>query len=116
MQYGHASWIPVVIFGGMFLVRYLTSQRRRGPQRGPGGPSHFTGTDARGPAGRPPPSDPGGGGPATGVPAGWMRDPFIRHEHRYWSGTEWTEHIMDDGVPGTDPPPPPSSPPSPGTD
>jgi hypothetical protein len=43
-----------------------------------------------------------------------LRDPFVRHEHRYWSGTEWTEHIMDDGVPGTDPPP--SSPPSPGID
>jgi hypothetical protein len=39
------------------------------------------------------------------VPAGWLRDPFVRHEQRYWSGTEWTEHVIDDGVPATDPPP-----------
>ena len=113
MQYGHAGWIPVVIFGGMFLMRYLSSQRRRGgPQPGPGGPSRFTGSAPRGPAGQPPPSAPTGAGHSTGVPAGWLRDPFVRHEQRYWSGTEWTEHIMDDGVPGTDPPPASSSPPS----
>ena len=108
-MYGHASWIPVVIFGGMFLMRYLSSQRRRGgPQRGPGGPRGFTGTYPRGPAGRPPPappSQPTGGGPSTGVPAGWLRDPFVRHDERYWSGSEWTEHVIDDGVPSTDPPP-----------
>ncbi len=110
MQYGHASWIPVVIFGGMFLMRYLNTQRRRGgSHRGPGGPSRFTGTDTRGPAGGAPPSvPPGASGPSSGVPAGWLRDPFVRHEQRYWSGSEWTEHIMDDGVPGTDPPPRPS--------
>jgi hypothetical protein len=42
------------------------------------------------------------------MPAGWFRDPFFRHEQRYWSGTAWSEHVTDDGVPGTDPPPPPS--------
>jgi hypothetical protein len=39
------------------------------------------------------------------VPAGWLRDPFVRHDERYWSGSEWTEHVIDDGVPSTDPPP-----------
>ena len=36
---------------------------------------------------------------------GWFRDPFVRHEQRYWSGSEWTDHVIDDGVPATDPPP-----------
>ena len=112
MQYGHASWIPVVIFGGMFVMRYLSSQRRRGGSRqGPGGPNRFTGTDPGLPERRPPapPSTPSTAtGRSTGVPAGWLRDPFVRHEQRYWSGTEWTGHVMDDGVPGTDPVPAPS--------
>jgi uncharacterized protein DUF2510 len=41
----------------------------------------------------------------TGIPPGWLTDPSGRHEHRYWSGSEWTEHVTDGGVPGTDPPP-----------
>jgi Protein of unknown function (DUF2510) len=41
----------------------------------------------------------------TGIRPGWLVDPSGRHQQRYWSGSEWTEHIMDGGVPGTDPPP-----------
>lgn len=115
-MYGHASWITLVIFGGMFLMRYLSTQRRRGGagrQRGPGGPNRFTGPEARGPGVQPPSPPPSpqstGASPSTGVPAGWLRDPFVRHEQRYWSGTEWTEHVIDDGVPSTDPPPTPPS-------
>jgi hypothetical protein len=40
----------------------------------------------------------------TGIAAGWLTDPFGRHEQRYWSGSEWTEHVTDGGVPGIDPP------------
>jgi len=111
MQYGHASWIPIVAFGGMFLVRYLTSQRRRGgPPAGPGPRSPFTSTDPRGPAGHPTPAPPAVGDPSRGMPAGWFRDPFVRHEQRFWSGGEWTDHVMDDGVPSTDAvPKPPDS-------
>jgi len=47
-------------------------------------------------------ADPGG---HTGIPAGWMVDPSGKHQQRYWSGTVWTEHVADDGVPGLDPPP-----------
>ncbi len=107
MQYGHASWIPVAVFGGMFLVRYLSSQRRRGgpPVGGPGTRRGFTGADPRGPAGHSPPTSPTpDGSPSGGMPAGWFRDPFIRHEQRFWSGTEWTDHVTDNGVPGIDPP------------
>jgi hypothetical protein len=41
----------------------------------------------------------------TGIAAGWLIDPTGRHEQRYWSGSAWTEHVMDGGVPATDPPP-----------
>src|SRR3954447_17900098 len=51
--------------------------------------------------------------------AEWRVDPFGRHEHRYWDGAQWTEHVADlgrtatDPVPASDgamPPPPPVSP------
>lgn len=29
-----------------------------------------------------------------GSPAAWMPDPTGRHEHRYWDGTRWTEHVV----------------------
>ena len=41
----------------------------------------------------------------SGTDPGWFADPFVRHEQRYWSGAEWTEHVLDHGAPGTDPPP-----------
>ena len=34
----------------------------------------------------------------------WRADAFGRHEHRYWDGTAWTEHVSDRGVTGIDPP------------
>ena len=37
------------------------------------------------------------------MPAGWYPDPSGRHEHRYWDGTRWTEHVASHGRPGTDP-------------
>ncbi len=36
-------------------------------------------------------------------PAGWHPDPLGRHEHRYWDGTRWTEHVADGGRSGHDP-------------
>jgi hypothetical protein len=35
--------------------------------------------------------------------AEWLPDPSGRHDHRYWDGARWTEHIADAGVAGTDP-------------
>jgi hypothetical protein len=107
MYYGHESWIALVVFGGMFALRYLTSQRRRSGQRGrPGPQSPFTDPGRPGPAGGPPPAPPTSEGTtSTGMAPGWFRDPFVRHEHRYWSGSEWTHHVVDAGVPATDPPP-----------
>ena len=29
--------------------------------------------------------------------AGWFADPMQRHQLRYWSGQEWTEHVSDNG-------------------
>jgi hypothetical protein len=53
-------------------------------------------------------------------PASWLADPSGRHEHRYWDGTDWTDHVADQGVPGVDPlapapPPVPGVLPVPGT-
>jgi len=36
-------------------------------------------------------------------PAGWQSDPRGRHEYRYWDGTQWTEHVANQGVASTDP-------------
>lgn len=53
---------------------------------------------------------PGSGGALGGrpqsppAPAGdWHPDPSGRHEHRYYDGTAWTEHVVDGAVQGTDP-------------
>ena len=36
--------------------------------------------------------------------AGWHRDPSGRHELRFWNGDRWSEHVIDDGIPGLDAP------------
>lgn len=35
--------------------------------------------------------------------AGWHPDPLQRHQYRYWSGFEWTEHVSDGGTVSGDP-------------
>jgi uncharacterized protein YxjI len=35
-------------------------------------------------------------------PADWYPDPSGRHEHRYWDGTAWTNHVASHGRQGTD--------------
>lgn len=34
---------------------------------------------------------------------GWYADPLRRYDHRYWDGTDWTEHVSRAGVRETDP-------------
>lgn len=34
---------------------------------------------------------------------GWYADPAGAHEHRYWGGGAWTEHVASHGRQGTDP-------------
>jgi hypothetical protein len=100
MYYGHSSWIALVVFGAMFATRYFAGQRRGGRRGRSPSRSSFTAPGA--------PGAPGPVGTAsTGTAAGWFRDPFHRHEQRFWSGTAWTEHVTDAGVPGNDPPPTP---------
>ncbi len=36
-------------------------------------------------------------------PPAWHPDPTGRHEHRYWDGANWTDHVSDRGIQGTDP-------------
>jgi hypothetical protein len=38
-------------------------------------------------------------------PGEWRSDPSGRHQHRYWDGAAWTEHVADDGAAGVDPVP-----------
>lgn len=35
--------------------------------------------------------------------AGWFPDPAQRHQYRWWSGSEWTEHVSDNGISSIDP-------------
>ncbi|HEX3839674.1 MAG TPA: DUF2510 domain-containing protein [Acidimicrobiales bacterium] len=109
MYNAHGSWIAIVVFGGMFALRALSSQRRRGRRYGgnPMSKSSFTSTDRRGPGGGAvaPPPHPVDSNRQVGTAAGWFRDPFFKHEQRYFSGTAWTEHVTDGDVPGIDPPP-----------
>jgi hypothetical protein len=37
------------------------------------------------------------------IPPAWHPDPTGRHDHRWWDGTRWTEHVADAGVSGVDP-------------
>jgi hypothetical protein len=36
-------------------------------------------------------------------PAAWHPDPTGRHEHRWWDGERWTEHVADAGQASVDP-------------
>jgi len=35
--------------------------------------------------------------------AQWFSDPSGRHQLRYWDGRQWTDHVSNGGVGGTDP-------------
>ncbi|MBK9178878.1 MAG: DUF2510 domain-containing protein [Acidimicrobiales bacterium] len=51
--------------------------------------------------------------PTPSPAPGWYPDPLARHEHRYWDGAGWTEHVADQGSTGSDPlgaPPPTPAP------
>jgi len=103
--YGHGSSIALVVFFGLIALRVFSSQRhRRGHQRSSPPTSSFTDPTMTSQG-----SDDldGSSGEVTftGIAPGWLTDPSGRHERRYWSGSEWTEHVIDGGVPGTDPPP-----------
>ena len=37
-------------------------------------------------------------------PPRWAPDPLGRHQYRYWDGTQWTEHVADNGMNSVDPP------------
>lgn len=42
--------------------------------------------------------------PAHDNPARWSPDPLGRHQYRYWDGSQWTDHVSDDGMVTSDPP------------
>ncbi|HEV3282399.1 MAG TPA: DUF2510 domain-containing protein [Acidimicrobiales bacterium] len=106
--YGHGSWIAIVIFAGVLVVRVLSSQRRRGNRPGGHPPANSFTASRPGPPAAPAATKVTPRGPSadSGVAPGWFRDPTGRHELRYWSGSEWTDHVVDGGVPAADPAPP----------
>jgi hypothetical protein len=105
---GQHSWIAILVFAAALILRLATSRRRRNPHpRNPSAGSGFT-SSSTSPSTSP--TTGSAGSSFTGTAPGWFTDPFVRHEQRYWSGTAWTEHVMDSGTPAVDPPPPPASP------
>jgi len=40
----------------------------------------------------------------TPLAADWYPDPLGRHEHRFWDGALWTEHVASAGRQAIDPP------------
>jgi hypothetical protein len=51
----------------------------------------------------PPSQPPSGGWPPNPPEAGWHPDPTGRHQHRYWDGVQWTDHVADGGAESVDP-------------
>jgi putative membrane protein len=41
--------------------------------------------------------------PAPATAPGWFPDPAGRHQHRWWDGTRWSDHVADQGRAGVDP-------------
>ena len=105
MGYGShtgGAWYLIVLPAAFFILRFVILPRRRGMgRRAPGGDQPTSASVAPNTTNGAP--SPGFG--RSGIPAGWMVDPSGRYDRRYWSGTEWTEHVTKDGAPGTDPPP-----------
>ena len=48
----------------------------------------------------------------TSSPANWYPDPTGRHEHRYYDGSAWTDHVANAGIQSTAPVDAPPEPPS----
>lgn len=46
-------------------------------------------------------------------PAAWLPDPTGKHDHRWWDGDRWTEHVADAGQAAVDPLAPGEQPPAP---
>jgi len=107
--------MTVVVLLVVLVSRFISIHRRR--TMGRPGPRGFTSTPGNHHHTDPPAehqwstsSSDGStatGAALSGTAPGWFRDPFVRHDQRYWSGSAWTEQIQDHGVVGIDPPPPP---------
>jgi hypothetical protein len=92
-------WLVVgILLGliGMILALIACATTRRGtvaPATAPGASAptnHEAGSELQ-PAGPPP---------------GWYPDPAGAHQLRYFSSPDWSDQVLDNGVPSTDPLPP----------
>ena len=86
-------------FGSARLVRYLDDVAATFPTGDEPAPAPAA-------APPPPPAPPSAPAPDPGAPPGWLPDPFGRHEHRYWDGARWTEHVGNGGQAAVDAPRP----------
>jgi hypothetical protein len=93
----------VVVFFAFFAMRAFSSRRRRPGQPRAFGPTNSSTSTTTQPSDLD--GEPSSRVPFTGIAPGWLIDPSGRHEKRYWSGSAWTEHVTDGGVPGIDLPP-----------
>jgi hypothetical protein len=92
-----------VVFFGLVALRVLSRGRKRRQRPAPAARSFTEPTASDRTSGTVDVTP--GQIPFTGIAPGWLIDPYARHEQRYWSGSAWTDHVLDRGVPGTDPPP-----------
>lgn len=113
-----STWVTLVVLAVVMVLRFSSARRRRSGKRAGATPpssapvvpttSEFAGD----PPGTTPeqtatPSPPGPTSAAGAIAPGWLRDPFFRHQYRWWSGAGWTDQVSDDGVLSTEVPPPP---------
>jgi hypothetical protein len=105
MAYAHGGSYFLIFMAVMFGLRMFSGSRRRtmgAGRRGPAGASSAASAVPNAAGGATAPTS---GFGQSGIPAGWLVDPSGRYDQRYWSGSEWTEHVTKAGEPGTDPPP-----------
>lgn len=85
------EWVILVVVAGVLAIPVLVVLAIVG------GASRRTGTGAQ------PASGPAAVQMPGAPPPGWFPDPTGRNEQRYWDGRAWTDAVVSNGQPGTDP-------------
>jgi Protein of unknown function (DUF2510) len=91
------------VFGAILAVIASMTTRPRAFEHGTGPQTAPPGDVDLGRVG-PPQGAPIAAAPTPLTPAaGWYPDPSGRHQHRWWSGSEWSDQVVDDGFGRADP-------------
>ena len=102
LNYLQVSWFRGA--GSARLVRYLDENAATFPSGQEPAPVPVAPAAVSIPPPPAPPPPPLAPAPDPAEPARWLPDPFGLHEHRYWDGGRWTEHVADAGQAGVDAP------------